>query len=187
MHETRDLLMGSLRGQQVEKAPPAPRALIEDLTRSVITEPQAEPRRSLAEIFDSLRAMVATPAFGSAAAAVMILGIVSTVIFRPDAGSTTDSFRGASDYVASDGVQIIMIDAPAGTQDALASSFEDGVFSSAHSLETATSVKGAKVIIDFPARTITAINVKGQRVYQDVLPDSETGLTLAIASAVTRL
>ena len=180
--------MASMRTHSTERAPALPKELLEDLTFSVAVQPAA-PRRSLfAALSESLQSMLASPAFGSAAAAIVVLAVASSVIMRPDAPSRSESFRGASAYSAADTARVILVGAPVGMQDELENQtdFEDGVFTTSASIEATAGLKGARVIVDFSAGTLTAINVKGETVYQSKLPESTSGISLEIALALTR-
>lgn len=188
LHATRDLLMGSLRAHPTESAPAIPAELLEDLTCSVAVPPVAR-RASGVGFFESLRSMFASPAFGAAAAAIMVLAVASTVVLRPDAGNGSESFRGAGAYAATDSARVILIGAPVGMLSELEAStdLEDGTFFSASGPNAAAGLEGPRVLVDFASGTITGLNAKGEKVYERSLPESVSGLSLEIASALTRL
>jgi hypothetical protein len=188
LHATRNLLMGSMSTHATEQAPALPTALLEDLTRSVTLQQAAPSQSTFANFVESLRSLVAGPAFGGAAAAIMVLAVVSTIVLRPDASSQKDTFRGAASYSAADSARVILVAAPFGLKSELEdiSDFEDGVFSSAPSFEAASELEGARVIVDFAGGTIASFNAKGELVYKTSLPESTSGLSLEIAAAMTR-
>lgn len=189
LHATRDLLTASMRTHSSEQAPALPAALLEDLTRSVSIQSTEVRESHFAVLFASLRSMMGSSTFGSAAAAIMVLAVASTVVLRPDATTNKDTFRGANAYSAADSAQVILVAAPAGLQRVLevTTDFEDGIFSSTATIDGTTDLKGARVIVDFNAGTITSINATGESVYQAELSESTSGLSLEIASALTRL
>lgn len=189
LHATRDLLMGSMKTHATEQAPALPTALLEDLTRTASRQPIALRQNSLAGLFESLRSMMASPAFGGAAAAIMVLAIASAVILRPDASSSGDTFRGAGSFSESTSARVILVGASTGLQEELKaiSDLERGAFSSVSSTEGIEEIKGALVIVDWEAQTITAINAKGEIAYSNDLPTSTSSLSLEIALALSRL
>ena len=188
LHSTRDLLMASVKAHPSEKAPALPSSLLEDLTRHSASQMAPASCKSSAGFFEAIRSMFASPAFGAAAAAIMVLGVASTMMFSGDAPSDNGAIRGSSAYAPADTAQVILISAPHGMQATLesATDFEDGVFFTAPTVESTTDM-GARVIVDFSAGTITGIDASGATVYQSSLPESTSGLSLEIASALTRL
>ncbi|MEP4079198.1 hypothetical protein [Haloferula sp.] len=173
-----------------EQAPALPAALLEDLTRSVAIQPAEQRESHFARVFESFRSMVGSSSFGTAAAAIAVLAVASSVVLRPDASpSRQDTFRGASAYSAADTTRVFLVGAPAGTLTELESTtdFEDGVFSSAATLLDTADLKGARVIVDFQSGVITGINTKGESVYHTDVPETSSGLALEIASVLTRL
>ncbi|MGB6219928.1 hypothetical protein [Haloferula sp.] len=178
-----------MKTHATEQAPALPTALLEDLTRTASSLPSSSRQSSLAGLFESLRSMMASPAFGGAAAAVMVLAIASAVMLRPDASAPGETFRGAGSFSAANSARVILVGASTELQHELEaiSDLEDGVFSSVSSTEGLEEIKGALVIVDFKAQTITGINAKGEVAYSSDLPASASSTSLEIALALSRL
>ena len=188
LHSTRDLLMASMRTPSNEHAPALPKGLLEDLTRSVAYQPGSARQGQFSSFLNGLRSMFASPAFGVAAAAIAILAVASTVALSPVDSQQTDTFRGAANYSAAESIQVILVGAPNGMMRDLesATDFEDGIFTAASSVESLQTIEGPRVIVDFTSKKITGIGSDGQTVYATELPVSTSGISLEIASALTR-
>lgn len=188
LHSTRDLLMASMQPPSNEHAPALPKGLLEDLTRSVAHRSASAHQGQVAGFLTRLRTMLASPAFGCAAAVIAILTVASTVALRPADSQPTDTFRGAASYSPADSTQVILVGAPEGMMRHLvsATNFEDGLFATANSTEATQTIEGPRVIVDFVSETITSISSDGETLYRAELPASTSGISLAICSALTR-
>lgn len=182
LHATRDLLMASLSTHPSEEAPALPKGLLEDLTQSVAIQPTAPARSRMAGMMESLRDMLGSSSFGTAAAALAVVAITTSVVLRPDG-----DWRGGPPPVPIEvTAQVILVGAPSGLLDELKNT-TDLELSNAASADSISSLTGARVIVNFEANSIVGINTKGELVYESSLPESISGLSLEIASALTRL
>lgn len=181
LHATRDLLAGSLRLHATEQAPPVPADLLDDLCRRFNSAPIAAVAVPPRSWFETVQSFIARPAFGMAALAIVILGISI-----PRMIDSTPSFRGGNPPADSSNIRIILIQAPADLQQALADAgeIEGGRISSATSSE---GITGARILVDFVTSTITALNASNETVHTAPLPKNTEEITVAIATAVSRL
>lgn len=187
LHATRDLLMRSLPVHAHEQAPPMPAGLSDELLM------RFEPRASLvmtttepASFFSRVRGFFATPGFGLAAAAVVVLGLGVPLLSHQD---RPDTFRGGNPgATASVGTAICFVGSNKSLQSAIekSGSFEVSAFRSGSASEV-LALSGPKVIIDFTAGTITAYNAEGEVVHSAKLPDQSSRAAGAVADAVSRL
>lgn len=189
LHSTRDLLMVSMQKPSIEQPPALPKGLLEDLTSTLTHQAAPSNQGQFAGFLATVRSMLATPAFGSLAAAIAILAVASSVVLSPDSSPQKDTFRGASTFSVTESVQVILVGAPRGTQRTLesANDFEAGIFTASSNSESAMGIEGPRVIVDFQAKTIIAINADGDIVNQAELPASSNGISLEISSALIRL
>jgi len=190
LHATRDLLTRSLVSHP-ERAPVIPAGLAADLRASfegrgtVAVGPSAATRSWALQ----LRRWFATPAFGAAAAAVLVLGTALPLLDGPPASTGRETFRGGNPAPAAPTVRIIFIGEEAGDRAAIESSgsFEAASLLSAESIESARAIDGPKVIVDFTARSITAFDAAGDVAHEEAMPDSSSQLGNSIAKAVMQL
>ena len=186
LQSTRDLLAGSLQMHATEKSPAIPGDLLEDLVLRFNREPALAAQTESKSWFAAIQSFIARPAFGVAALAVVILGLVIPSVMRPD--RTESGFRGAvSDTIAAESARIILVKASPEIEQTLASSgdFEEGVISSVDRLDAATA--GARVVVDFETSTIRVLNASGEEIHSAPVPEDSNELSAAIASALSRL
>ena len=185
LHLTRDLLMRSLPAYHLDQAPPMPAGLADDLlgrfaaTAVVIARPDS--------FFGKMRAFLATPGFGLAATAVVMLGICLPMLSGP---SREETFRGTNlAGAAGEGPEICFVGRNAALQSVIekSGSFEISAFRSASDRETALALSGSKVVVDFTADTITAYDAEGNEVHAAKIPAQEGRVAGAVADAVSRL
>jgi hypothetical protein len=187
LHSTRDLLLSSLPAHPLEKAPSMPAGLADDLMARFAPKTIVTPVVGKASLFERLRAFLATPAFGIAAAAVVVLGVAAPMISKPVARET---FRGAdSSAVAGGSVTILFVGTNSALQSAIENSgnFEASAFRSAVDLASVQDVAGPKVVINFNAGKIHAIDASGSEAYSARLPGAAEKVAAAVADAVSRL
>jgi hypothetical protein len=184
LHSTRDLLMGSLRVHQTEKASEMPAELLSDL--STRFEATAAVRAPSLSWFEKIQSFIARPAFGVAALATVILGLALPGILAP--APTGSGFRGAATSVApAESIRILLVKAPADFVKSLENSgnFELGAIFAVSSIPTGPSA--ARVIVDFAKSEISAIAADGTVISTDAFPADSAALSRAIAVAVSRL
>jgi hypothetical protein len=189
LHSTRDLLMRSLPVHPLEKAPAMPAGLADDLTarfgRKTVVVTRVVERTSL---LGKVRAFLATPAFGIAAAVVVALGVAApTMTSKP---SPQETFRGTdSPAVAGGAVTILFVGTNPALQSAVENSgnFEPSAFRSSVDLASAQEVTGAKVVIDFNTEKIHAVDASGAEAYSARIPARADKVAGAVAEAVSRL
>ncbi|BCX50350.1 hypothetical protein HAHE_42580 [Haloferula helveola] len=181
------MLAGSLRLRASEPAPAVPSGLLDDLnqrfsTRKIVIE---APRQFT--LFRRLRSMLETPAFGMAAAIILVLAIAGPTL-RQMGGGDSHSFRGTPGSVEAP-VRIVLIDGPAELPNFLKSStdIEPGSLISVGDYGAAMSLEGPKVILDFKHSIIRSHSENGEVVYSDTIPESLAMLADAISEAVLHL
>jgi hypothetical protein len=189
LHSTRDLLMRSLPVHAHEKAPAMPADLADDLMarfapkKTVVTRVVGK-----TSLLEKVRAFLATPAFGVAAAAVVMLGVAAPMI--SDKPAAQETFRGAdSTAVAAKAVTVLFVGTNRALQSAVENSgnFEPSAFRSAVDLASAQEVAGPKVVIDFNTEKIHAVDASGAETYSTRIPAETDKVAGAVADAVSRL
>ena len=146
----------------------------------IVTRPES--------FFAKLRNFVATPGFGIAAAAVVLLGVGMPMLSKGP--ERKESFRGTNVPVQTgEGVGICFVGRNLELQSAIekSGSFEVSAFRSAANREAANALTGAKVVVDFGDDTITAYDAAGEVVHTAKLPDDPARVASAVADAVSRL
>lgn len=190
LHATRDLLMRSLPAHALEQAPPMPAGLAEDLMQRF--EPRAHARAAAitatapVSFFAKLRAFLATPGFGMAATAVVVLGLGVPMLSNKEQGG----MRGVPpSETLSEGTAICFVGQDKTLQAAIEKSglFEGSAFRSATSSDAALALGGPKVVVDFAANSITAYKADGSVVHTVKIPDQTARVAGAVADAVSRL
>lgn len=182
LESTRNLLAGSLQLHATEQAPQVPADLLGDLSNRFSITPAAPiPQRSW---FEAVQSFIARPTFGMAAVAIVILGI--SVPRMIDSTRPAGGFRGAvSPTPETRNIRIILIQSPAGFQQALATvgDFESDMISSATSRD---SVAGPRILVDFANSTITALSASDEQIHTAPLPKDAAEISAAIATALSR-
>ncbi|WP_035615159.1 hypothetical protein [Haloferula sp. BvORR071] len=182
LHSTRDLLMRSLPAHNSEQAPPMPEGLVNDLLSRfapptvIVTRPES--------FFSKLRNFVATPGFGIAATAVVLLGVGMPILSK-----SREPFRGNVPVQSDESVGICFVGRNLELQSAIekSGSFDVSAFRSATTREAANAMSGAKVVVDFGDDTITAYDSAGGVKYKAKLPDDPVRVASAVADVVSRL
>ena len=186
---TRDVLTRSLPTHPLEKAPAMPAGLAADLAGRFA--PQAVLRQESARIswFDKVRSFLASPGFGAVAAAVVVLGVAIPMFFAGDRG-TQETFRGGETMAApGEQVRIFFVGENGAARSAVESSgnFEASALVAGENADAVRSAKGPKVIVDFSAGTVTAIDARGVEVSRSTLPVEAKQVPGTIAKAVSTL
>lgn len=187
LHATRDLLAESLQLHATEQAPALPADLLNDLTRRFNSAPVEAASIQPRSWFEAVQSFLARPAFGMAALAIVVLGISVPRMIDSISNPVSGSFRGAvSPAAATPNIRIILIQSPAGFQQALANmgDFEKNMISSATSSD---SITGPRILVDFVALTVTAVNASDEKIHTAPLPKDAEEISAAIATAVSRL
>jgi hypothetical protein len=187
LESTRNLLAGSLQLHATEQAPAVPADLLNDLARRFNSAPVATAVIQPRTWFEAVQSFIARPAFGMAALAIVVLGISVPRMIDSSATRSGGTFRGAvSNTAETRNIRIILIQSPAGFQQALANvgDFESSMISSATSSD---SITGPRILVDFVTSTITALNASDEKVHTAPLPEDAEETSAAIATAVSRL
>lgn len=175
----RDLLSRSLVLHPRELAPAMPSGLAADLAAR-FTAQTAAPTPVRISLTERFRNWLASPGFGVAAAAAVVIGVAIPMLSAPD-----EMFRGDdTSSVATDTVKIAFIGENADVSAALKSSdtFEPIAFAA-----DAASLPGPKVVIDFGTGTVNAVDASGNTVHSAPLPAEAKKAPAAVADAVSRL
>lgn len=186
---TRDVLMRSLPTHPLEKAPAMPAGLAADLAARFAPKASVAPVTVSVSWFERVRAFLATPGFGAAAAAVVVLGVAAPLMMNKDK-APAESFRGGETVVAAgDAVRIIFAGENAAVRSAVtaAGDFESSAMSGVADAAAAKTVAGPKVVVDFTAGTITGYDAQGAEVRSEKLPADAAKVSGAIADVVSRL
>jgi hypothetical protein len=181
LQQTADILRNSLMLRADETAPALPAGLFDDMAARFDTSTALPAQPNKVSLFSKIQSFISAPAFGMAAAALVILAVV-----LPMAVNTSENtgFRGgSSDNAATVSSSIVLLGAP---QDIVSSLGNSGDFEKG-SLFTADTASGAKVIVDFNDAKITAITAGGQSVHTAALPSDKAALSDAIAEALSKL
>ena len=186
---TRDVLMRSLPTHPLEKAPAMPAGLAADLAARFAPKSGVAPVSVSISWFEKVRAFLATPGFGAAAAAVVVLGVAAPLMMNKDK-APAESFRGGEAPVAAgDAVRILFAGENATVRSAVAAAgdFESSAMSGVADAAAAKTVAGPKVVVDFAAGTITGYDARGAEVRSEKLPADAAKVSAAIADVVSRL
>lgn len=186
LHSTRDLLMRSLATHPHERAPAMPAELLADLEArfaprriTFISEPKTT-------WLQKVSIFLATPAFGIAAAAIVVVGVAVPMISGP--ATHSESFRGGDKAaVSTASARVIFMGDNPSLRSAIENSgdFEASAFISGLSLATIDAMEGPKVIVDFNSGTITAVDSKGATVHQSLVPTKAADASTAISTAIS--
>lgn len=184
LQRTADILRNSLMSRTDEKVPALPAGLFEDLsTRFEASTAFAAPAARIS-LFGRIQSFLATPAFGMAAAALVVLAVVIPGVMEPSGDTAATGFRGGSAGAeATASASIVLIGAP---QDIVTSLGASGDFEPGSILTTDTA-SGPKVIVDFNGSTIISVDADGHPVHSTELPADLDELSAAIAEALGKL
>jgi hypothetical protein len=177
---TRDLLGRSLMLHPREQAPAMPAGLAADLALRFAPGAIEKPSPPGIPLMEKVRTWLSTPGFGLAAAAVVVVGIAIPMISTPD----REIFRGAAQQAGTDMVRIAFIGEEAKIETAIKSSGNFEAFAFAVGAE---SLPGPKVVIDFRAGVISAVDRDGQTVHSKPIPADAKDAPDAVADAISRL
>ncbi len=188
LETVRRMLEGSLRLRPSEPVPAVPAGLLDDLNRKFVSQRIVIEPESRVSWKMKLKALVATPAFGLAAAAVMVFGVVAPLVHHQSGPGAVDSFRGVTGTVEAPAM-IVLVDSPADLANTLSRSgqFEASSVIAVGDLKAASDIAGPKVILDFESATIRAIDDQGETLHEAGLPTRISDLTLSVADALSRL
>jgi hypothetical protein len=183
LHPTRDLLMRSLV-MHSEQAPTLPAGLAADLSARFAPREIAAPQVAPVSWFEKVRGFLSTPAFGAAAAAVVVMGVAVPMISAPaDRGEHV--FRGATSAITADAVRIVFVGQnPAMVSEITASGdFEAAAITMT---ESSSTVTGPAVIVDFTTGSLSAVDADGSLLHRTDLSGDASDMAASIASALSR-
>ncbi len=186
LHSTRDLLAGSLQMRASDHVSSMPGELFDDLAMRFNQAPAAPVVLPSLSWFEKVQSFIARPAFGVAAFAIVIIGLALPGMIRP--AQTGSGFRGVATVSPSgEMVHIFLIKAPSSVLRELENSgdFEKGAITALENLND--TIGGAHVLVNFETSEITVVNADGEATFKTSLPEDPSGLSPAIASAVSRL
>ncbi|MCW1884260.1 hypothetical protein OKA04_05920 [Luteolibacter flavescens] len=177
----RDILSRSLVLHPQDLAPAMPSGLAEDLAARFAAPPIHDTTPASPGLMERLRNWMASPGFGVAAAAVVVVGVAVPMIWAPD-----EMFRGTDKQVAmpTDMVKIAFVGQNPRLEMALKSSghFEPLAFEN-----DADSVPAPKVVIDFNTGTVSSVNREGATVYTSPLPANIKDAPTIVSDAISRI
>ena len=182
LQQTAEILRKSLVPRNDGNAPAVPAGLLDDLTARFGKNSHVIASREISR-FRGIRSFVSTPAFGLAAAALVILTVALPPALRISGGTATAFRGGSAETAAPTSTSIVLIGAPRGIAESLGESgdFEKG------SILTADNAPGSKVVVDFNESTITSVAADGQPLHTAGLPADRAELSAAIAEALSKL
>lgn len=185
LEETGQLLMDSLGLHPSDMAPEIPSELLEDLgSRFSIAQKATQPRETTS-VFATIHQFISRPAFGMAAAAMVVLALVSPSLIN---SARNGIFRGAvTTQETVDLAKIILIGAPDSTAEYLQTSgdFERDSFTVLS--DTPAPNSSSKIIVDFNSSTIYAVDETGNELFTKPLPSDNQSISEAIAKALSEL
>jgi hypothetical protein len=187
LEATRNVLVRSLQLHATERAPGVPAELLDDLVCRFNTKSAAIPSLQSRSWFEAIQSFIARPTFGIAALAIVVLGVSIPQLTDSHSAPASGSFRGASAPAAvGTNIRIILIQSYAGFRQELENlgDFENSMISSAASTNNIT---GPRILVDFVALTITAVNAADEKIHTAPLPIGAEEISAAIATAVSRL
>ncbi len=189
LRETRELLMRSAPGASGETPPPPPRDLIDDLEAGLAgagtpakRAPSGAPSR-----FGRLRRFLASPAFGVAAAIILVFGI-ALPFFNSPPKPTSETFRGAAADGAAAGeaqVRLILVGGEASALDP--SLFDPAALTVADTAPAPESGPFPRVVVDFTTGEIVRYDAAGREAGRSTLPEDPAERAEAIAEAISRV
>ncbi|MEM1085398.1 MAG: hypothetical protein AAGI48_14895 [Verrucomicrobiota bacterium] len=183
LQATADLLSRSFPGHSQDHAPSLPKSLVEDFVLQ--DEPQVAPKPKIS-LFSKARSFIATPAFGLAAAALIVIGFFSPALLGPaDQSTPREAFRGSKLVHATNSATVVLITDEPETRQLLEDS---GLFDMEFVIETsdplvAVSIPTAKLLVDVKGGAIVGYNAESREVVSDELPTDRSKLAERIALA----
>jgi hypothetical protein len=182
LHPTRDLLMRSLV-MHPEQAPAIPAGLAADLSARFAPREFAAPQVAAVSWFEKVRGFLSTPAFGAAAAAVVVMGVAVPMISAP-AERGNHVFRGDTSAITADSVRIVFVGQnPAMVSEITASGdFEAAAIATT---ECSATVTGPAVIVDFTTGSLSAVDADGTLLHRTDLSGDASEVSASIASALS--
>ena len=171
----------------LEKAPSMPADLAADLADRFAPKQAPVKATSSTSWFEKVRGLLASPSFGVAAAAIVMVGVAVPMLSGPEA-KTSETFRGADmSALVTDSVKIVLV----GDNDSLrtqlqsSDSFETSAFIAHSDPSSAANVPGPKVVVNFDAGTVSAIDFDGTVLHSATIEGND--IASAVATAVSYL
>lgn len=180
---TADLLSRSLHQNPLDEAPAVPKSLVNDLTTRWAPSQAATPMVSW---FSKFHQFVATPGFGLAAAALLVLGFFAPALMTPQqVTKSTETFRGANVAYSASNASIVLITDNSDTRLLLEQS---GLFDMSVVIETsdplvAATLQTAKLLVDVKGGAIVGYNKESREIVADQLPADQSKIAERIALA----
>jgi len=140
------------------------------------------------KFIEKVRRFSASPAFGLAAAVLLLGLLVPQLVDRSQDGPET--FRATGDAAVSEHVsRIVFVGEGAEFVSAVESSeiFDPTSLVTANDTDSALFQPDPKVVIDFNAGTLSVFNREGEKTFSEDLPKDPNDLPAAIAAALTQL
>ena len=183
LDSVRRRLAASLALCPTEQAPCVPAGLLEDLERH-FDAPVLTPVRERRSWRERVRGLIASPAFGIAAAAMLVLS-VATPSLLPET-----IFRGTpSSSTSGDCVPVVLVREPTGIRQLVEGSgdFEAGAVASVDRLDKGLAILGPKVVVDFETGLLRSLDSTGREFFSAPIPEDTAELSTLIAEAITYL
>lgn len=180
---TADLLSKSLHLHPQDKAPAVPESLVSDLATEFVP---ASPTQTKVSWISKIHDLVATPGFGLAAAALLVIGFLAPSLTNPSQNSeSAETFRGANVAYSASDASIVLITDNSETRQLLE---ESGLFDMSAVIETsdplvAATLQKAKLLVDVKGGAIVGYNKDSREVVADKLPSDRSKVAERIALA----
>ncbi len=161
---TADLLSRSLKLHSQDSAPAVPKSLVNDLTSSSAPMPAAQARVSW---LTKIQSLVATPGFGLAAAALLVIGFAPiTKTTQPQETASKETFRGANVSYSQSNAVIVLLTDNSETRQLLKESelFDMSVVIETSDPLVATELQSAKLLVDVEGGAIVGYNAQSREV-----------------------
>ncbi|MGB6219930.1 hypothetical protein [Haloferula sp.] len=184
LEKTAELLKRSLYLHPQDLAPPIPGELVRDLT--ITQTPAAIMRSPGISPFEKLRSLVVSPGFGLAAAAMVMLSVLSPSFLSTVPNTQeTGSFRGSKVIHTASEATIVLITAEPETRRLLE---ESGLFDMSRVIETtdplvAATISTAKLLVDVKGGAIVGYDTDSREILADQLPEDRSDFAERIALA----
>lgn len=187
LHATRDLLDGSLKLHPTEAAPTVPMTLVDDLNQR-FTRPAAVATARPESWIRRAANFIASPGFGVAAVAAVVLAVAGPAILDRDAAApSTETFRGGAPVTSTEqSPRIILV---GGSPEIVNELQTSGLFEPGSIVATtaATATGNPRIVVNFETGRLTVFDAAGEEVHAADAPTDADALGTAIASALGHL
>jgi len=179
----REILMNAAHGRDEENFPPAPDDLLDDLEKKLGGRPPAPARPLVRDPWHvRLTRFLASPGFGLAAAAIVVL-LIATPLFKGP-----DRFRNQGQPANTTGIRVVLVAPDQGTLDRLSGSglIDPASQVVAENAAAAQAIAVPKLVLDFQTARFEGWSADGTLLFTEPLPDPADQAS-AIASGLSRL